>query len=406
MSEVGHESGHVVIAGGGIAGLEAVLALRHLTGSHLRITLVSSEPEFTYLPQLVEEPFTMQPALRRDLRAAMSELDVEFVLGRVAGVDGSGHRLLVDGREPIGYDQLIVCMGGKRTSAYEGVPTLHGAQMGIDSIDSLLRESAASESPRLVLIVPPGVTWSLPIYEFAFMARRRAEELGVRVAIDVYTPEPAPLAVFGVEGSTEVASRLLGRGIRVHNRSRVEAQGNELVIHPGGRHIHAGRALALPNIAGPGVPGLPSDARGFIPTDEFGRVRDEEDVYAAGDGVTFPLKQGGLSCAEADAAVEHIAMRHGLLQDAHPFRPVLRAKLLTGADSLFLRHDVAGGAGEGAASSDPLWHPAIKVGGRYLAAWLNSEGDPVDLNRDGVAVALEEHRPREWHGQPIGLDPL
>src|SRR5690348_12834620 len=37
---------HVVIAGGGVAGLEALLALRDLAGDRVRITLISPEREF------------------------------------------------------------------------------------------------------------------------------------------------------------------------------------------------------------------------------------------------------------------------------------------------------------------------------------------------------------------------
>ena len=43
---------------GGIAGLEAALALADLAGDRLRITLMSPEPEFHFKPLAVEEPFT------------------------------------------------------------------------------------------------------------------------------------------------------------------------------------------------------------------------------------------------------------------------------------------------------------------------------------------------------------
>src|SRR5215213_3835490 len=52
----------VVIAGGGIAGLEALMALRDLGGDRLALTLVAPDPEFTYKPFTVEEPFSFKPA--------------------------------------------------------------------------------------------------------------------------------------------------------------------------------------------------------------------------------------------------------------------------------------------------------------------------------------------------------
>ena len=47
----------VVIAGGGVAGLEAMLALRELAGDRVDIELLSPSDEFVYRPMLVAEPF-------------------------------------------------------------------------------------------------------------------------------------------------------------------------------------------------------------------------------------------------------------------------------------------------------------------------------------------------------------
>ena len=64
-------------------------------------------------------------------------------------------------------------------------------------------------------------------------------------------------------------------------------------------------------ITGPEIDGLPCDPHGFVPVDEYGRVEGVADVYAAGDGTDFPVKQGGLATQQADAAAEHIAARPG-----------------------------------------------------------------------------------------------
>ena len=49
----------VVIAGGGVAGLEALLALQDLAGDRASLTLVAPQPDFLYRPLLVEEPFDL-----------------------------------------------------------------------------------------------------------------------------------------------------------------------------------------------------------------------------------------------------------------------------------------------------------------------------------------------------------
>src|SRR4030095_12069985 len=85
---------------------------------------------------------------------------------------------------------------------------------------------------------------------------------------------------------------------------------------------------AAPRLAGPAIEGLPSDQSGFIPVDEHGRIREREAVYAAGDGTTFPIKQGGIAAAQADAAAASIARLAASELEPRPFRPILRALLL------------------------------------------------------------------------------
>jgi sulfide:quinone oxidoreductase len=48
---------HVLIAGAGVAGLEAALALQVLAEGNVSVELVAPEAEFTYRPLAVTEPF-------------------------------------------------------------------------------------------------------------------------------------------------------------------------------------------------------------------------------------------------------------------------------------------------------------------------------------------------------------
>jgi NADPH-dependent 2,4-dienoyl-CoA reductase/sulfur reductase-like enzyme len=82
--------------------------------------------------------------------------------------------------------------------------------------------------------------------------------------------------------------------------------------------------VALPLLAGRRVSGLPHDAAGFLPIDEHARVHGVQDVFAAGDGADFPVKQGGIGTQQADAAAEQIAARAGAPLTPQPFRPMLR----------------------------------------------------------------------------------
>jgi sulfide:quinone oxidoreductase len=394
----------VLIIGGGVAGLEALLALRDLAGDRAELTLIAPDPDFLYKPLLVEEPFDLGPAERHELKPLADELGAEFVQQAASGVMPDEHAVeLADGSR-LEYDLLVACPGGRFRPALEHAITFpSGERLRIDEILAGVGEGEG----EIAFVVPSGVAWALPLYELALMTRRRGVERGLEeLKLTLVTPEEAPLAIFGKVASDAVGDLLAARGIAVEAGSHVrEGEGGELILTPGDRRLNPAAVIALPVMEGPAIAGLPADELGFIPIDEHARVRGVEDVYAAGDGTNFPVKQGGLGTQQADAAAEHIAHGLGAAIAVEPFHPVLRGKLLTGDESLSLRADVAGGGGEGAASLDFLWWPPHKISGRYLAAWLyhgetHTEPEPPRRSLD-VEVAL----PKEWHEDPMALDP-
>jgi sulfide:quinone oxidoreductase len=396
----------VLIAGGGIAGLEALIALRDLAPERVSLTLVSPDPDFSYKPLTVEEPFTFQPAERRALLPVAEEFGARFRQQAVAGFRPGDHAAeLADGSE-IRYDAALVCVGARQRSAFRDAITFGASGQALE-IDDVLRESAGQDPRRIAFVVPPGVSWPLPLYELALMTRRRTEELGLTdLDLVVVTPEAASLIMFGPLASQAVAELLSARGIRVMPKTWLkEEEDGVLDMTPGQGRLEANRVIALPVLEGPAIPGLPADEQGFIPIDQRARVTGTEDVYAAGDGTNFPIKQGGIGTQQADAAAEQIAARLGAEVDPRPFHPILRGKLLTGVESLDLRADLAGGAGEGIASADYLWWPPHKVSGRYLAAWLAGEEPRRDPEPPRRALEVEVELPKEWHEEPMAIDP-
>ncbi|MGN6166895.1 MAG: hypothetical protein ACTHQQ_01815, partial [Solirubrobacteraceae bacterium] len=57
----------VLIAGGGVAGLEAALALRDLAGERVTTMILAPEADFVYRPMRVMEPFAYPEAKRYPL---------------------------------------------------------------------------------------------------------------------------------------------------------------------------------------------------------------------------------------------------------------------------------------------------------------------------------------------------
>jgi sulfide:quinone oxidoreductase len=193
----------------------------------------------------------------------------------------------------------------------------------------------------------------------------------------IVTPEMHPLAAFGASVGDTVAELLARHGIElVTSVAPAAAVAGELLLEDG-RSLLAERTVALPRLTGPDIAGLPTDAEGFIPVDEHGRVRGLKNVYAAGDAASWPVKQGGLAAQQADVVAESLAEWAGAPLRPTPFRPVLRGILLAGDEPLFLRADARIGRDLSLARLKPLWWPPAKVAGRYLAPYLAGRGIQV-----------------------------
>jgi sulfide:quinone oxidoreductase len=363
----------VVVAGGGVAGLEAVLGLRDLAGERIAITLLSPEPDFVYRPMAVAEPFGRGRAAHHELADIADDLGVDLVADALTAVDDARRIAITGSGNELSYDALLVAVGADSEPAFRRVFTWT-PERDPELYAGLLADLEQGYSKRVAFVVPPGVAWALPAYELALMTAWQVWGMGQDdVQVTIYTPEDAPLALFGPRASAAVRHDLEEAGVRAETGVLVAedpATPGRLVLHPGRRVLEAHRVVALPRPAGRAPAGLPADARGFLPTDLHGKVAGRAAVWAAGDAISFPVKQGGLAAQQADAAAEAIAANAGADVTPRPFRPVLRGLMLTGRGSDWMRREVAGGGGEDSVSRRALWWPPTKIAGRYLSPYL------------------------------------
>ena len=360
-----------MIVGGGVAGLEGALALRDLAGDRASVKLMAARPEFVYRPMAVREPFSLEVAHRYPLREIASDIGAELVQDTLARVDPRARLVYLESGSELRYDALLLGLGAKIRARYEHAVTLDDARLD-ELLHGLIQDIEGGYVKRLAFVVPPRMAWPLPIYELALMTSRRAYDMNVEVAITIVTPEDAPLAVFGQGASQAVAELLADDGIYVIASAYCEIPRSGLIeISPGERPLEVDRVVALPELDGPAVPGLPQAPDGFIPVDEHCRVRDTERVYAAGDAVEFAVKHGGIAAQQADAAAEAIAAIAGAPVDPQPFRPSIHGVLLTGERPRYLSAEITGGQGFSSELTDePTWSPPTKISARYLAPYL------------------------------------
>ncbi|MFL5895530.1 MAG: NAD(P)/FAD-dependent oxidoreductase [Thermoleophilaceae bacterium] len=374
---------HVVVAGGGVAGLEAVMALRELAGDRVRITLVAPDDDFVYRPLTVGDPFALGSARRVPLERFAAEFGAELRQDRLDSVFPEAHTVFLAGGDDLTYDRLIVAVGASAVPAYQHHGTTFRGQEDVEAIHGLVQDVEEGYVHRIVFVVPPGVAWSLPLYELALMTARRAFEMEAEVELTFVTPEERPLPVFGPRATADVAARLAKAGIRTVCSTIADIpRKGAVLLRPSGELLECDRLITLPVARPIRIKGLPTDSEGFLPIDSHCRVGGVADVYAAGDGANFPLKQGGLACQQADVAAENIARSAGVPVGPASFRPVLRGQLLTGEKPQFMRHDLSGrGTGRDESSEHLLWWPPTKIAGKYLAPYM-----AVDEEQDRAAT--------------------
>jgi sulfide:quinone oxidoreductase len=364
----------VVIVGGGVAALEAGLALRDLAGERVSLVLVAPEPDFVSRPMTVREPFAYAAAQRYPLADIAKDMGAELIVDRFAWVDAPGRVAHTDTGAKISYDALVLSLGAHAHNRYRHAVTIDDRRLD-DQLHGLIQDIEGGYIHSLAFVMPAHKAWPLPMYELALMTAERAYDTSAELAITVVTPEDAPLAIFGQGASSGVSELLSQAGITVLTSAYAEIpQAGQVMIRPGAQRLTFDRVVALPELLGPAVRGLPAGEDGFIPIDPYGRVRGVEGVYAAGDATDFAIKHGGIAAQQADVLATSIASLAGAPVEPARFAPEIHGILLTGAEPRYLSARITGGKGFSSEISDtPSWSPPSKIDAKYLAPYLSRQ---------------------------------
>lgn len=364
----------VLIAGSGVAGLEAALALRELADERVTTTLLSPAEAFVYRPMRVREPFAGPSARRYPLVEIARDIGVELQRDALNWLDPVQRTVHTTTGQQLGYDALLLALGARLRPRFRHALTLDDRTID-EQLQGLIQDVETGYVHSVAFVVPSPMPWPLPIYELALMTARRAYEMNERVTITLVTPEDAPLAVFGEAASRAVHELLTEAGIEVISAAHAEnpARG-EVVLYPAGHSLYADRIVALPELFGPSTPGVPkSDGHGFISIDSECRVLGLERVFAAGDATDFVVKHGSVAAQQADVAATAIARLAGAALAEPRFSPEIHAVLLGGPQPLYISAHVTGTHGSSSmVGTKPDWQPGTKIAAKYLSPYLTS----------------------------------
>jgi sulfide:quinone oxidoreductase len=379
-----NEQLRVVIVGAGVAALETALALKQLAPERTDVTLIAPNPEFVYRPMTVREPFADGAAARYPLQRIASNAGARLLPDELDWIDPERKSIQTKGGETIEYDALVLALGAHAHTRYRHAVTIDDRHMD-ETLHGLIQDVEGGYIHSLAFVASDRMAWPLPLYELALMTAGRAYEAGVELSTAILTPEDSPLAIFGSAASRAVGELLGKAHIQTINTPHVEVPSSgEVVIAAGDRHLRVDRVIALPELYGPPVRGIPLGEHGFIRVDAHGRVPGVERVYAAGDATDFPVKYGGIAAQQADGVAQSIAALAGAEVTVELFDPVIHGMLLTDGKPVYLTAAIAGDRGFKSEVSDtPTWSPPKKIVARYLASYL----DGLDRERQLTSSA-------------------
>ncbi|HEV7883832.1 MAG TPA: FAD-dependent oxidoreductase, partial [Solirubrobacteraceae bacterium] len=178
----------VLIAGGGIAALEAMTALRALAGRRVELTLVSPQDEFVYRPVAVDEPYAVGRSRRIALDRAAGQAGAAFLTGMVESVDTDAKRMRTSEDDSLEYDALILAVGAQAVPSVAGAVTWDD-RGDADILGGLMQDLEQGYARRVAVVIPSGPVWPLRGYELALFVTLEARGMSVDMETTLVTPE-------------------------------------------------------------------------------------------------------------------------------------------------------------------------------------------------------------------------
>lgn len=364
---------HVLIAGAGMAGIEAALALREFAADGAAVTVIEPNARFSIAATATGSAFGIAPSIDVPLLRVVARAGATLRRSRVVAVDGRRRLAMLAGGELVGFDTLVVAVGAHLMPHLPQALTFRG-HADVDElrelVECVLTRAGRGGQADLVVVIPARCGWPLAGYEIALMARELfiAAGHGDACRVAVVTAEDVPLAMFGPRAGGAAARTLRRVDVEIVTTSEVRAFDWGQLVLGDGTSRPADRVVSLPVMRGPALAGLPTDADGFVRCDADGTVARAPNVRVVGDAGTFPVKRGAIACQQADSVAASIARALGIDVDELPFTSAMPQRAWDWGDGWLLSDRGPTAAGSGEASR---WWPVPKMAGRFLAPFLH-----------------------------------
>lgn len=287
----------VLVLGAGTGGIIAAKSLSKMAGKNARIILIEKEETNVFAPSLLwlmvgkrkpEQVFRNTKEL--------ADANIEIVIGEIESVDPMEVSVMVKGGEKHKGDYMVISLGVEQAAEHRlnhfghDFYTLGGA--------SAIYENLKDFKSGQIVILVPSLPFKCPAapYEAAMLIESFIRSKGIRsnTEISLYTPEPGPMGVAGIEISAAVKQLLGEKGIQYFPEHLLTAASEGELTFSNGKSVRFDLLAYTPKHQCPSALNQNSlvGKSGWIDVHRNTMETRFQNVYAIGDVTTMPLEFG------------------------------------------------------------------------------------------------------------------
>lgn len=323
---------HVVIVGGGFAGLKLVRKLRFDNDIH--ITLVSDSEEFRYSPALYRTATGYKSKESCiPIASMLAGLDtVTFVKGEMLKVDPVHRTLSLRGGDTLHYDYAVLALGV--VTSYFGIPGLEELSYGIKSVSELERlrthlhqemieDRKLDKNYVVVGAGPTGVELAAALRSYLTKVAKRHGIRKNKVNIELIEAAPRVLPSMPLAASKLVAKRLRKLGVKLMLNQKVERE-TPNTLRVSGRSIPTHTVIWTAGVTN--NPFFARNSKEFALNERKKVIVNDhleahERVFVIGDNAATQYSGLALTAVHNAGYVAKVLRRRVYHKNVHPYRP-------------------------------------------------------------------------------------
>lgn len=341
MTHKNKDKAHIVIIGGGFAGLTALHNLQHILGNHAAITLIDANSNSVNRPTMPEVAFTGKPASHTlfPLNHAVNSRNSIFHQGRVKKIEPELNQVLLEDGNSLNYDYLLVAPGAVHdydavegldefgysvcdevhaSHLWEALQNFKGGNIVIGSAPT--KQGTRVKAPILKAACEGPIGEAMFMLDF-FMKKHHLRD---KSTIKIFSPAEIFFEDVGPKVHKAFEPLFEEAGISVATNKEISRVYADHVEFSDGSQWESDFTIVLPPHAAPDFirdSGL-GDEAGWMPTDNSMQHLDHGNIFAAGDcNALSQPKLGHIAAMQGKIAASKIALELGEKVEVPEFNP-------------------------------------------------------------------------------------